>query len=97
VLVGTTSVEKSEQLSEMLAMEGIKHQVGGGTRGVWWEGGVFWGGGTLGMVWGGGGRGADGEGSGDARRQSLQPMTWWFFLLLAWLCVQCWIACDTTR
>lgn len=28
VLVGTTSVEKSELLSEMLAQEGIKHQVG---------------------------------------------------------------------
>lgn len=27
VLVGTTSVEKSELLSEMLAQEGIKHQV----------------------------------------------------------------------
>lgn len=27
VLVGTTSVEKSEVLSEMLAQEGIKHQV----------------------------------------------------------------------
>jgi hypothetical protein len=27
VLVGTTSVEKSELLSEMLAAEGIKHQV----------------------------------------------------------------------
>jgi len=36
VLVGTTSVEKSELLSEMLAQEGIKHQVG-----VWGEGG-FW-------------------------------------------------------
>ena len=30
VLVGTTSVEKSEVLSEMLAQEGIKHQVMGG-------------------------------------------------------------------
>lgn len=29
VLVGTTSVEKSELLSEMLAQEGIKHQVRG--------------------------------------------------------------------
>lgn len=29
VLVGTTSVEKSEMLSEMLSEEGIKHQVGG--------------------------------------------------------------------
>lgn len=27
VLVGTTSVEKSELLSEMLAQEGIRHQV----------------------------------------------------------------------
>jgi len=27
VLVGTTSVEKSELLSEMLAQDGIKHQV----------------------------------------------------------------------
>jgi hypothetical protein len=39
VLVGTTSVEKSEQLSEMLAQEGIKHQVSvpcvcGGGNGV---------------------------------------------------------------
>lgn len=45
VLVGTTSVEKSELLSEMLAQEGIKHQVGGwgsahavGTKGtVCWQ------------------------------------------------------------
>lgn len=29
VLVGTTSVEKSELLSEMLGQAGIKHQVGG--------------------------------------------------------------------
>jgi preprotein translocase subunit SecA len=28
VLVGTTSVEKSELLSEMLTQDGIKHQVG---------------------------------------------------------------------
>jgi preprotein translocase subunit SecA len=30
VLVGTTSVEKSEYLSALLTQEGIKHQVGAG-------------------------------------------------------------------
>ncbi len=35
ILVGTTSVEKSEMLSELLTEEGIRHQVGGGWAG--WE------------------------------------------------------------
>jgi preprotein translocase subunit SecA len=32
VLVGTTSVEKSELLSDMLTEQGVKHQVGAGAR-----------------------------------------------------------------
>jgi preprotein translocase subunit SecA len=36
VLVGTTSVEKSELLSEMLAQEGIKHQVRAALEFVKW-------------------------------------------------------------
>jgi hypothetical protein len=42
ILVGTTSVEKSEMLSEMLQAEGIKHQVGRLPGGACWRERAAW-------------------------------------------------------